>query len=81
MENNLRRLDLKTHELTTLPGSEGLFSPRWSLDGRYLAALTSDSRKLMLFDFETRNGNGFSGRAPYSLYTLGLKFATLWVSH
>jgi len=31
-----------------------MFSPRWSPDGRYIAALTSDSRKLMLFDVATR---------------------------
>ncbi len=46
--------DLRTRQVSTLPGSEGLFSPRWSPDGRYLAATTADSQKLMLFDFETR---------------------------
>jgi len=30
-----------------------MFSPRWSPDGRYLAAMTSDSSHLMLFDFQT----------------------------
>jgi eukaryotic-like serine/threonine-protein kinase len=35
----IRMLDLKTHEVSTLPGSDGLFSPRWSPDGRYMAAL------------------------------------------
>ncbi|HWZ51443.1 MAG TPA: winged helix-turn-helix domain-containing protein [Granulicella sp.] len=43
-------LDLRTHALTVLPGSEGLFSPRWSPDGRYIAAISLDERKLMLFD-------------------------------
>jgi Tol biopolymer transport system component len=31
-----------------------LFSPRWSPDGKSLAALTADSRKLLLFDFATQ---------------------------
>ena len=31
-----------------LPGSDGLFSPRWSPDGRYIAAISFDQRKLML---------------------------------
>jgi Tol biopolymer transport system component/DNA-binding winged helix-turn-helix (wHTH) protein len=44
-------LDLKTKRLETLPGSEGLFSPRWSPDGRYVAAITQDQRRLMLFNF------------------------------
>src|SRR5947208_6406203 len=26
-------LDMKTHQVSTLPGSEGLYSPRWSLTG------------------------------------------------
>jgi serine/threonine protein kinase/Tol biopolymer transport system component len=46
-------LDLKTKQASMLPGSKGLFSPRWSPDGRYLAALPFDSRSLMLFDFGT----------------------------
>ena len=47
-------LDLKTHHISTLPGSEGLFSPRWSSDGRYIAALPANSLGLRLFDFKTR---------------------------
>jgi len=43
--------DLKGHHLSVLPGSEGLWTARWSPDGRYIAALTQDSRSLMLFDF------------------------------
>lgn len=49
----IRRLNLKSQQLSTLPDSEGLFTPRWSPDGRYLAALTSDSSNLMLFDFRS----------------------------
>jgi eukaryotic-like serine/threonine-protein kinase len=47
-------LDLKTSQVSTLPDSEGLYSPRWSPDGRYVAAMPSDSNKLMLFDFATK---------------------------
>jgi len=47
----IRILDLKTHQLSAFPGSEGFFSPRRSPDGRYLAALTRDSGTLMLYDF------------------------------
>ena len=46
--------DLKTNQVSTLPGSKGLFSPRWSPDGRYIAALSFDSRALMLFNFATQ---------------------------
>jgi len=47
-------LDLVTHRVSTVPGSQNLFSPRWSPDGRYLAALNLDSTKLLLFDFKTQ---------------------------
>lgn len=47
-------LDLKTRQTTRLPGSEGVFSPRRSPDGRYLAAITADSQTLMLYDFGTQ---------------------------
>ena len=47
-------LDLATHQLSVVPGSDGLFSPRWSPDGQFMAALTGDSAKLMLFDFKTQ---------------------------
>jgi Tol biopolymer transport system component len=45
--------DLKQGRLSVVPGSEGLWTARWSPDGRYIAALTADSRSLMLFDFRT----------------------------
>ena len=47
-------LDLKTGRTSVIPGSQGLFSPRWSPDGRYLAALSIDFTKLMLFDFQAK---------------------------
>jgi DNA-binding winged helix-turn-helix (wHTH) protein/Tol biopolymer transport system component len=53
-ERNLQILDLRTHRLEPVPGSDGLFSPRWSPDGRYISALTLDQRSLHLFDTTTR---------------------------
>jgi len=48
-------LDLSTRRISTLPGSEGLFSPRWSPDGRYILALPAGlMNKLLLFDFTTQ---------------------------
>jgi serine/threonine protein kinase/Tol biopolymer transport system component len=47
----IRILDVRTHQISTLPGSKGLFSSRWSPDGRYLAAMPFESRSLVLFDF------------------------------
>jgi Tol biopolymer transport system component len=47
-------LDMKTRNASKLPGSDGLFSPRWSPNGRYVVAITLDSLKFMLFDFTTQ---------------------------
>jgi dipeptidyl aminopeptidase/acylaminoacyl peptidase len=54
-------LNLSTHKVTDLPGSKGIYSPRWSPDGRYVAALTSGEYKLMLFDFKTQKWEELSG--------------------
>jgi Tol biopolymer transport system component len=45
--------DLKTRDLSSLPGSKGLWTSRWSPDGRYIAALTIAGQELMVFDFRT----------------------------
>jgi eukaryotic-like serine/threonine-protein kinase len=42
--------DLATHKISQLPGSQGIFGPRWSPDGRYIVAISSDNNKLMLCD-------------------------------
>jgi serine/threonine protein kinase/Tol biopolymer transport system component len=46
--DDLKILDLKTRQLSTVPGSEGLANPRWSPDGRYLVAWNGG---LVLYDF------------------------------
>jgi Tol biopolymer transport system component/predicted Ser/Thr protein kinase len=51
---SIRLMDLKTREITTIAGSEGLYSPRWSPDGRYIAALRAGPETLTLFDFSTQ---------------------------
>jgi len=47
-------MDLKTRQVTTLPGSEGLYGPRWSPDGRMIAALRAGPETLQVFDQVTR---------------------------
>jgi Tol biopolymer transport system component len=51
----IRMLDLATGHVETLPGSQGLFSPRWSPDGHYLAGLTTDQTRMMLFNFQEQS--------------------------
>jgi len=50
---SIQILDLKTRETQLLPGSEGLFSPRWSQDGRYIVAMPPRQDRLVIYDFTT----------------------------
>jgi DNA-binding winged helix-turn-helix (wHTH) protein/Tol biopolymer transport system component len=48
-------LDLPTRHAEVLPGSQGFWSPRWSPDGRYIAALKNDDpdpfrQSLLVYD-------------------------------
>jgi Tol biopolymer transport system component/DNA-binding winged helix-turn-helix (wHTH) protein len=43
-------VDLEDKKVHDLPGAEHLFSPRVSPDGKYIAAITTDSQTLVLFD-------------------------------
>jgi hypothetical protein len=49
----IRRFDLTSRRVATLDGSEGLWTPRASPDGRYLGALRQDSALLLQ---DGRNG-------------------------
>ena len=52
--NGLHIVDLKTHRDSLIPGSQNLWSPRTSPDGRYLVCLHADNERLMLFDLKTQ---------------------------
>jgi Tol biopolymer transport system component/DNA-binding winged helix-turn-helix (wHTH) protein len=42
--------NLSTRTRTPVPNSNGLYSPRWSPDGRFIAAITLDQKELRLYD-------------------------------
>jgi len=44
--------DFRTGKSSKLPGSTGLFSPRWSPDGHYVAAMALDHRSLIVLDLK-----------------------------
>jgi len=47
-------IDLRTRKASKVEGSEGLYFPRWSPDGRHLVALSTNQHELWLFDFPTQ---------------------------
>ncbi len=46
--------ELSTQKSSKVPGSDELWSARWSPDGKYLAALGGNPAKLWLFSFDTQ---------------------------
>jgi DNA-binding winged helix-turn-helix (wHTH) protein len=63
-------VDLRTGQVSTLPGSVGLFSPRWSPDGRYICAIHSGRPfKLMLFDLTTQQWTQLIDSAGYPTWS------------
>ena len=47
------RQDLDTGKISRILGSDGVYSPRVSPDGRYISALPVSSNELLLFDMKT----------------------------
>ena len=53
-------VDLKTSRVSALPGSEGMWSPRWSPNGRFIAGLSMSSFKIVLYDVQTQKQSELS---------------------
>jgi Tol biopolymer transport system component/DNA-binding winged helix-turn-helix (wHTH) protein len=56
-------IDLRSKHVSPLPGSNGIFSPHWSPDGRQIAGITTATRTLMLFDFASQKWTELFGHA------------------
>ena len=75
------RVDLSSGNLTLIPGSNSLYSPRISPDGRYIAALTADAKQLALLDQTTNSWStlaegdhfGFNAWSPDGKYVYARK--------
>ena len=52
---NIHIVDLKSSQVSDVPDSANLFSPRCSPDGRFVAALSADSTKMMLYDVDKKS--------------------------
>jgi Tol biopolymer transport system component len=68
-EITIQIADLATGQVTVVPGSKGLFSPRWSPDGRRLAAASHDTLRLLLYDFASQQWRVLlNGGASYPVW-------------
>jgi serine/threonine protein kinase/Tol biopolymer transport system component len=61
----IKIFDLQTKQVSAVPGSQGLFSPRWSPDGNFIAAMKSDSSTLVVFDVKTQTWSE-AGKGTFS---------------
>jgi Tol biopolymer transport system component/DNA-binding winged helix-turn-helix (wHTH) protein len=52
---SIYRVELSSGNLALIPGSKGLYSPRVSPDGQYIAALTAGAKQLTLLDQTTNS--------------------------
>jgi Tol biopolymer transport system component/DNA-binding winged helix-turn-helix (wHTH) protein len=50
----IKILDLVSGHISSVPDSNGMRGPQWSLDGRYLVAKSSDDHRCMQFDRNTQ---------------------------
>jgi serine/threonine protein kinase/Tol biopolymer transport system component len=74
--------NLKTRQISELPGSRAIFGPRWSPDGRHITAISHDNSKLMLFDVQEQKwrqltANPFLGYLAWSRDSAYVYFDTL----
>ena len=47
----LEQVDLQTHHVSDVPGSEDMLAPVVSPDGKFIAALHTEARKVAIYDF------------------------------
>lgn len=71
-------LDLKNQQSSKVPGSDGLWSARWSPDGKYLAAIGGNPSKLWLYSFKTQRWSELvSGNPNWPAWSSDSKFVYL----
>jgi Tol biopolymer transport system component/DNA-binding winged helix-turn-helix (wHTH) protein len=78
-------MDLKSRRVSTVPGSDGLFSPRWSPNGKYLLATKADSSAFLVFDIANQSwtvlAHGAMGYPYWSRDSNYIYFGDLSVPH
>jgi len=71
---DLQILDLASHQIVTLPGSEGIWSPRWSHDGRLIVGI-NQSGGCSVFDLDSRQWSELQkGECNYPTFSSNSQF-------
>jgi Tol biopolymer transport system component len=77
------RLDLKTQQISKVPGSDGMVAARLSHDGHYLTALPmpQDQNKVMLYDFQTQRWSELAKAFGSIVWSHNSQFVYLHLKH
>jgi Tol biopolymer transport system component len=75
----IQLLNLETHQISRLPGSQGIFGPRWSPDGRYIIAISYDNHKLMLYDVRNKTWRQLAAGPNWVLGYLAWSWDSVYV--
>jgi Tol biopolymer transport system component/DNA-binding winged helix-turn-helix (wHTH) protein len=68
--SSLGVVDLRTKKASAIPESQDMWRPRWSTDGRYIAAIRLKDGAVVLFDFEKQQWRKASdGRSDYPAWS------------
>jgi len=51
---DIRILDMASKQVEVIPASLNLYAPRWSPDGRYIAGLSADNKRIVIYDIKTQ---------------------------
>ena len=75
------RLDLKTQEVSKVPGSDGMIAARLSHDGHYLTALRTGQNKVMLYDLKTNRWSELAQGWGSIVWSHDSRFVYLHLKH
>ena len=75
------RLDLKTQEVSNVPGSEGMVATRLSHDGHYLTAVLIGQNKVMLYDLKAKRWSELARGNGLIVWSHNNQFVYLHLNH
>jgi eukaryotic-like serine/threonine-protein kinase len=71
----IRVLDLASQQVTTLPGSAGMYGPRWSPDGQSILGQSWNSLTMHLFDIKAQRWSAlYDGESASPMWTRDSRF-------
>jgi len=65
----LYRMELGTRQSQRIPGTDGLYNPLWSPDGRWLAASDAKSERLLLVDLKSGKRTQLTRPAQFPVWS------------